>query len=387
LNPFVNHQIICVSPVDWRDLRQRPQILMEFFRELTPVLYLNPVGLRSFRISDTRRVAKKFSSLFVRGRKQPGKGGIEVITPLYIPFLRARKVNRFFYQRLARSLAEKTPLLKGGKPILWIGVPSPLAVFLLENLDYSFAVYDCMDDFAGFHGEAAHIREDEITIVRNVDLVMTASQTLLDRLAPQARMARLAPNGVDSEPFRPGASKPERPSDMESGGPIIGYHGAIREWFDVELIRTMAKSRPSWRIVLIGPVAPTMDLTGLPANVHLLGPKPHDRIPAYLRWFDVGIIPFVEIPVAFNSNPIKTYEYLAAGLPVVSSPIAELRKFDRLVRIASGTDEFIRAVDQALDESGSARLIEERLALAEANSWQRVFQGILNIVRESGRLE
>lgn len=359
---------------------------MEFFRELMPVLYLNPVGLRSFRISDAGRVARKFSSYFIRGRRRPGKGGIEVITPLYIPALGARKANRFFYRRLTRSLAKKTSFMKGAKPILWIGAPSPLALFLMENLEYSLAVYDCMDDFAGFHGGAAHIREDENTIVKNVDLVLTASQALLNRLGPQARVAHMAPNGVDSEAFRPKGARPGRPPDMAPGGPIIGYHGAIREWFDVDLIRTMAKSRPSWRIVLIGPVAPTMDLSGLPANVRLLGPRPHDRLPAYLRWFDVGIIPFAEIPVAFNSNPIKTYEYLAAGLPVVSSPIAELAKFDRLVRIASGADEFIRAVEEALDEAGSERLIQERIALAEANSWQRVFQGILDILRDYGRL-
>jgi hypothetical protein len=364
--------IICIAPVEWHGLRQRPQVLMEYFREKTQVFYLDPVGLRSARLSDIRRMGKKLLHTACKRKYGESLKNIEIVTPWYVPFEWAPRINDIFFYRLARKIKETCRK----KVIVWIGSPSPLAIHMLNQLDYALSVYDCMDDFPAFHNNSKNIYEHEKQILKRVDIVLTASNALYDKVLPNARRVLMAPNGVDLRRFHQFPDAVERPKDLPSGKTIIGYHGIIGEWFDLELICRLAQCRPKWKFVLIGPKAMNIKRSTVPHNVIFLGQKPHDMLPMYVSFFDVGIIPFTESQVSYHSNPIKAYEYLAMGVPVVSTPIAELMHLKEVVYTASGYENFLQGIEYALDQAHSENRVKERLSVAEAHSWDMVFEKI-----------
>ncbi len=377
--------IICIAPVEYSGLRQRPQVIMDFFAELTPVFYVDPVGLRTFRISDIERIVNKLLAIRRVGSRSGDAKGARVVTPAFVPFHWAESINRRLFQRLGRSLERRTRGLGQGRPLLWIGVPSPLAVHLLDRFPHGATVYDCMDDFPGFHGGAERIVRAEREIMRRADIVFAASAALQERAKETAGRVATAPNGVDIERFRRPNYPVVRPRDLPRGEVVIGYHGTIGRWFDANLVREIARSRPRWQVVLIGPVTCDLDRSMFPPNVHLLGPRPQQDLLPYLVHFDVGIVPFGGMSVAMCSNPIKVYEYLAAGLPVVSSPIHELRLLPPgLIRTAGDGREFTARIEESLAEAGDEEKRRERIAAAETHSWTGVFDGI---VRELEKLE
>jgi UDP-galactopyranose mutase len=374
--------IVYVSPVEWYSLRQRPQVLMEWAQKRRPVFFFDPVGLRSLRPADWRRVMSRLSVFFYKKKARAPFPNLKIRSPIYFPFKWAHSLNRLFY-RLETLRLQRTLIHMGSKaPILWLGAPSPLGRYLLQNLNSAFTIYDCMDDFPAFHKGLRHIEEDEAAIIKTVDVVFTASQALYDRVSSLGGQAKvhLIGNGVDFDFFAT-CKKPSRPpEDLPPHRPLLGYHGTISEWFDFELVRKMARKRPHWHIALIGPVLKKIPWASVPPNVHFLGRKPFDVLPAYLSFFDAAIIPFTQTPVALHANPIKAYEYLAMGLPVVSSPIAELLGYRHVLEIARDSSEFIASVERCLRNPGSREAVQERISVAREHSWANVFSKIESVL-------
>ena len=370
------HPIVYISPVEWNSLRQRPQVIMEHFCKYAPVFYVNPVGLRSIRLSDAGRIVSRFRSWLNPSLSDERPENISVVSPVFVPLTGARGINRFLYGRFMNAVESRLRSMGGAQPILWIGVPSQLAVYCMERMTSSVVLYDCMDDFPGFHKKSQRITEDEDHIIQRADLVFAASKKLYDKVAARSRDVRLAPNGVDLDCFRHTYESRIRPADLPDGETLIGYHGTIGDWVDLRLITTTAKIRPDWRFVLIGPWTASDSMRSMPDNVYYLGSKPQQALADYLAFFDVGIVPFTETSVAYHANPIKVYEYLAMGLPVVSTPIAELASLRDMVRIASGPDQFFSAIEEALGGVPSRETIDRRLAVARKTSWENVVRGM-----------
>ena len=381
LDRLKNPPIIYISPVEWSGLRQRPQVIAEYLSRFAQVYFVNPVPLRPFRWSDTGRVIGKARSLLPHKSTQERLRGMRVVNPFYLPFSGAHHINELLLRRVVKSIRRQLEITP---PLLWIGSPSPLAGAILDRLPRARIVYDCMDDFSSFHEESTAIKRAEEKILERADMVFTVSKTLFEQFRLMARRMALAPNGVDLSVFRYGAKKKPRPGDLPQGDILIGYHGLIGTWFDMELIAEVARARPTWRIALIGPVQRPDGTPRLPGNVSFLGPRPQTELPSYLAHFDVGLIPFMESRVSFHSHPLKVYEYLAMGLPVVSTPIPELETLAPHVRLVSGPEQFIRSIEEALGEPVSEGTIDQRLALAGANSWQGVFERIAEGLKEIG---
>ena len=194
----------------------------------------------------------------------------------------------------------------------------------------------------------------------------------------------LVPNAVDFDQFRT-AAKPDwvPPQDMLSlKRPILGYAGEIAEWFDSELVHDLAAQNPGWSIVLIGRIH--VDISGilkLP-NVHYLGLKNYADIPSYMSQFDVCLLPFKISALTNAVNPIKFYEYLAMGKPVVSTPIREVQYYRDIVEIAERS-EFSAAVKRALETSGDQERTARRLKIAENNTWDKRIEEIVRILNAS----
>jgi GT2 family glycosyltransferase/SAM-dependent methyltransferase len=226
-----------------------------------------------------------------------------------------------------------------------------------------------MDHHAGFASNHADMLIEEKNLLASADLVL-ASSLLLEREARRHNSrALLLRNACDYEHFA-AAAGPVAPRQH----PVIGYYGAIAEWFDSDLVATLARRRPEWCFILVGSTfgGDTAGLAKL-ENVELHGEKPYAEIPSYLASFDVAILPFRSTPLTQATNPVKAYEMLAAGKPLVSVPLPEMVAMAPLVALASNPEEFEREIETALSNPDPEK-VEARRAFARENTWKRRFE-------------
>ncbi|MCC6587579.1 MAG: glycosyltransferase [Bryobacterales bacterium] len=231
-----------------------------------------------------------------------------------------------------------------------------------------YLIYDCVDDHAAFPGAAREeILEQERNICLSADEIWASSKALVGRLGSYTLKPVLyVPNGVNPALFRMRASF--------TGKPILGYVGAIAPWFDARLTRTVADTLPNWQIHLYGPTSLTVEQQRLlkRPNIHFHGEIPYYRVPDTIATFDVGMIPFCINPLTMATNPIKVYEYLAAGVPVVATPLPELSSYvsPGVLELAKEPRAFADACIKLRDENDP----QSCRALAEANSWAARFE-------------
>ena len=251
---------------------------------------------------------------------------------------------------------------------------------LALSLPDNWAVYDCLDEHSGFVTNSPVMLASETDLTARADMLVVTSHRLAERLRRTGRECVLIPNGCDYDHFavEPG----DLPAELSRlSGPIIGYYGAIADWFDTQVVAGIARARQDWNLVLIGHTrfANLRPLQGL-ANVHLLGEKPYTDLPGYASHFDVAVIPFRTNSLTLSTNPVKAYEYLALGKPVVSSPLAELQHLGGLTRLAGSTEEFVQAIEQALKENGPDAVASRR-CFASQNTWQHRYQALSAAVK------
>ena len=229
-------------------------------------------------------------------------------------------------------------------------------------------IFDCMDDHGGFSTNTAQALKTEEVLMENADLILTSSNLL------QERAKALNPNTIQ---IKNGTEFDHFTNPIQNGyldhfcdHPIIGYYGAISDWFDMKLVAHCASQRPDWNFVLIGATfgADLQPVEGL-KNVHFLGEKSYKDLPGYLAYFDVCTIPFKVIPLTLATNPVKFYEYLSSGKPVVSIELPELLAYQEDCYLARDPDAFLAQLERAYNERKDEKLIGRRLKLASENSW------------------
>ncbi len=223
-------------------------------------------------------------------------------------------------------------------------------------------VYDCMDLHEGFATTPREVLANEKALLREAGLVVVTSEAL--RVRAKRDDVLLLRNACDFEHF---AGTPR----ADNARPVIGYYGAIAEWFDTELVTALAAKRPEWHFLLIGSLygARMGKLAQLP-NVELPGEQAYASLPEWLGRFDVAIIPFRRTPLTAATNPVKVYEMLAGGKPVVSVPIPEVAAMQPHVRVASTVEEFERAILEAMHDRDDA----SRRAFAREHTWEARFK-------------
>lgn len=238
----------------------------------------------------------------------------------------------------------------------------------LDEIRYKRCVMRLADYNGGFDGYADGARQSELQALARADLVVTASRSMAQWATEHgAREVMYLPNGVDCERF---AGQPALPEEYAAlAGPIAVFVGDISSWVDLALVEACARALPAVNFVLIGPCASAP--AGMPANVHVLGVRPHQQLAGYLRHAQVGLIPFhaqSSSPLVAHIHPLKLYEYLACGLPVVSTRWSELESLNSPAVLCASNDEFIAAVQAALAETGQAARYRQ---YAQAASWPR----------------
>jgi glycosyltransferase involved in cell wall biosynthesis len=289
---------------------------------------------------------------------------------------------------ILRRAARRLP-----KPVvLWIY--DPCSARLAKSCGEVFAVYDCVDDYAeqagsDLHRRALVAREDE-RAASTARLVFATTQDLYRRKRRLNSNTHLVPNAGDFPHFLQASDPDFQAAEIRNlTRPVLGFAGnLLRSKVDFELLEEVAAARADWTVLLIGPARPDSAealtrLTRL-ANVRWVGLKPYAELPAYVAAFDVGLIPYRANEYTRNCSPLKLYEYLAAGKPVVASGLPVLAGMEPDVVLAEGADDFISAVEAALAARGSEDR-KRRMALAAENTWERRTERLLELVGEELR--
>ena len=344
--------------------------VMHILAERNTVLWVNYHASRtpSASSSDMLYMARKLGQV-LGGITRP-RENLYVLTPLVVPVPNrpwARALNR---RLLITQIRQALATIRNGPVQVWSFTPD--IAYALGHFGEEKVVYYCVDDHASFTGyDRQQVLRDEEDLCRKADLVVTTSMALQKAKAPWNPNTILVPHGVDYEHFSRAVHEdlPE-PADIAAiPHPRLGFFGLIRDWVDLDLLADVARKRPDWHIVMIGDS--TVDLTayrGLP-NMHFLGRKPYADLPAYCRAFDVGLIPFKINELTEAVNPIKLREYLAAGLPVVSTPMPEITRYRDLADIVAGATAFCLAIEEAIGATVSQR--ERRSDRMAQENWER----------------
>jgi glycosyltransferase involved in cell wall biosynthesis len=264
--------------------------------------------------------------------------------------------------------------------LLWI--TSADLVTLPQMLNYKGLVYRITDNMTGFSHIPTGFRELEKRILTRADVVLATSQEVANRASRFNNHTYYIANAVDLEPYQRAEPSPLLQSIP---GPRIIYVGSLEYWVDYELIYDVAKLRPDYQFVLVGP-PPLRSTSGyaklkLQSNIHLMGGKPPNQVPELLKGAEVAAIPFRLTTLTHNVSPLKLYEYLAAGLPVVSTPLREVKASKAPVIFAGSSFDFSKGIDEALALGKNRR---EFLDFVSENTWQKRLHEIEAILADRG---
>ena len=357
--PLGQRDWIIFGIIGWDFRIQRPQHLArEMARAGETVFYIEPVF-----VADT----------------QPGFSvrQIDPDLPLYVVQLHLDGAPAIYFEAANASQAAQ---LRQSMALLWARWNIQAATAMLQHpywaplalvLPNTLHVYDCMDHHEGFGGMPQDLLALEHNYMARADVTVVTSQWLHDWASQHGRAdAVIVRNGCDYAHFHAPAFSVYRPQQPDAK--VIGYFGAIAQWFDVDLVKKLAQRFADCEIVLVGDdtVQAGRALAHLP-NVRMLGEQPYAQLPHYLHGFDVCLLPFQRIPLTLATNPVKVYEYLCAGAEVVCTDLPEISQFGDLVHKADTHEAFMNAVDTALHAPANASMRVKRQDFAHSQTWAK----------------
>jgi len=268
--------------------------------------------------------------------------------------------------------------------VAWYYTPMMLA--WSNHIKTATVVYDCMDELSAFKNAPQELRDREAELMSTADLVFTGGQSLYEAKREKRESVHCFPSSIDVDHFAQALQVTEDPEDQKTiAHPRIGFCGVIDERCDLELLREIADMRPDWHFVMIGPVV-KINEEDLPRreNIHYLGGKKYDELPNYIAGWDVAMMPFALNESTRFISPTKTPEYLAAGRPVVSTPIRDVvRPYGEkgLVHIASTPEQFVQAIQAAMGEDPVARM-EQVKEFMKDMSWDKTQRHMSDLINE-----
>jgi UDP-galactopyranose mutase len=361
----LNLDVVCLSHLRWNFVFQRPQHLMTRCARDRRVFFVEePV----YAVGNAPQLAVDASSAVtvVVPHLPSGMdtaGSISAQRALLDEFLRRECVNDF---------------------VLWYY--TPMALRFTDHLKPAAIVYDCMDELSAFKGADSSITNWETELMRRASLVLTGGQSLFEAKRALHSNIYPIPSSVDVQHFARARQILDDPADQAAiPHPRLGFFGVIDERMDITLLEGIARARPDWHIILIGPVV-KIDPASLPAlpNLHCLGPKTYEELPHYVAGWDVATLPFARNKATRFISPTKTPEYMAAGKPIVSTSIRDVvRPYGHagLVRIADEPREFVAACSAAMAEDPVARVTLGNAFLRQT-SWDGTWSQISRLMDE-----
>ena len=283
---------------------------------------------------------------------------------------------------LQNLLADLVP--EGERPVVWFY--TPMALPLLQGLNPSLVVYDCMDELAAFKNPPKQLLQRESALLNLADLVFTGGPSLYEAKKDRHANAHCFSSSVDARHFRQALDEAiSHPDQAHVAGPRLGFYGVIDERFDTDLVRQMAARHPKWQIVLVGPVV-KIDPAELPRadNVHYMGQRNYDELPKFLAGWDLCLLPFAMNDSTKFISPTKVLEYMAAEKLSVSTPITDVKvPYGDVVAIAETADEYIAACERMLAaaDDEKTRLVERMRDIVANTSWDKTASRMHELIR------
>nr|WP_246329350.1 glycosyltransferase [Chthonobacter rhizosphaerae] len=343
------------------------------------------------------RAAKKYAVYFIeepqydasirapRVNFKVDASGVTVVVPVLPP----NCPERLALETQRQALKKVQAAHRGAPSIFWYY--TPMALLFSADADCDLCVYDCMDELAAFRGAPTELQRLEKLLMTRADVVFTGGRSLFEAKKNKHANVHAFPSSIDAKHFavarRTGAPDPADQAGIAR--PRMGFFGVVDERMDVDLVAATAAARPDWQFVFLGPVV-KIDPADLPRaeNIHWLGGKRYDDLPSYLAHWDVGFMPFAMNEATRFISPTKTPEFLAAGLPVVSTPIRDVVTpyGDRgLVEIAGTADEVVASIERLLAGPKPDWRARVDAFLADM-SWDRTFADMNRIMLSTGAL-
>ena len=368
---------------DWGRHMSTAQFIAGALLKKCQILWVDSLAYRvpDFGKKDIRRIIHKISTHF-NGIASPEKN-LFVFTPLLIPLQRLSLIRRF--NSLLLRLYLRHFLKKLGFKDFTLMTAGPLAEPVIGRLGEKKSIYYCADHYGTLPGiSPVMIDKLEKRLSKKVDVTIATSETLFELLTNSFSNVVYVPHGVDYHHFsRRRISPKDIPEEIRGlNRPVIGYHGLIQHILETRILEEIADLHPEWNLVLIGDTLFDAGSVPLRPNIHLLGKKPYEILPDYLGSFQVGLIPYKITKNTLFRNPVKLREYLAAGIPVVSTPLPESKRYEPHVKIAKTSKEFVSSIEYFLKNDNDL-LKEQRMELMREESWERVAEKIYNELYES----
>jgi UDP-galactopyranose mutase len=360
--------LVCFSHLRWGFVFQRPQHLMSRFA----------AHRRVFFVEEPIREDQAAPSLRFRVCE---KTQVNVVTPVISESASPEEATKLM-GRLMRDLFRRRKI---DDYVAWFY--TPMALDYCGKLKAKATVYDCMDELSLFRNAPPQLAGNEKKLFGISDLVFTGGISLYEAKRNQHERVYPFPSSVDSAHFAQARTMADTASDQKDlPKPRLGYAGVIDERIDLQLIREVAERRSDWQIIMIGPVV-KIDPATLPrlANIHWLGMKDYNELPGYFAGWDVAMMPFAMNDSTRFISPTKTPEYLAAGLPVVSTPVRDVvRQYADvgLVRIATGASEFLAQAEQAMTFGMTMKWRQRADAFLSALSWDNTWESMNSLIEE-----
>jgi len=358
------HHLVCFSHLRWNFVYQRPQHLLSRFMRNFKVHYVEEPMFDS--TSDFLEITRPADNLLVIvPHLREGLGEEESIArqkELLANYFIDNEITHYFF---------------------WYY--TPMAMAISDQFNPALIVYDCMDELAAFKFAPQSLKDREKELFRRADLVFTGGYSLYEAKKNRHSDVHPFPSSIDTEHFFKARLYSIDPHDQQSiPHPRIGYFGVIDERMDLTLIEGIARRKPEWHIVMVGPVAKISPdtLPKLP-NIHYLGMKSYNELPSYISGWDIAMLPFAHNESTRYISPTKTPEYLAAGKPVISTPIIDvLRQYGRngLVNIAGTPEEFVRVASLELENTDRDEWLQHVNEFLSHNSWDKTWQRMMYLV-------
>ncbi|HMF56595.1 MAG TPA: glycosyltransferase [Pyrinomonadaceae bacterium] len=380
--------IICFGGEDWwyHHPHSKNHLMKRFARAGNKVIFVNSISMGMASLSNKDlipRVVRKLRSYAKLARTT--EEGITVVSPAAVPFFGsslARTINRRLLRVQIGALARRRGL---ARPILWIAIPT--AADMVGQFDESLVVYHVSDKYDAntmdHATDPALIRRLHERAIDAADLVFYSGRKLLAEAVRGRERSYLLEQAVDFAHWSRVREMEVAPEVARIPRPRLGYFGAIEPWLvDQELIRRASRERSSWHWVFIGNRSRGLEIEDLP-NVHFLPAVSYDELPRYAAGFDVCVLPW-EAGQTFTSygSAIKVREYLATGKPVVIAPLPEYEPMSNVLRIARSREEFLRLIEDALNEKGD-EAAHARQASVVNGTWDARAEWVSTLIEEA----
>ncbi|RPD49958.1 glycosyltransferase family 1 protein [Hymenobacter sediminis] len=369
--PYALPDLVCFAHLHWDFVWQRPQHLMSRFAQQGRVFYVEDAFYHADNLIEPHMEVKE---------RQHGLKVLVVHLPDHLRH-NEEASEEAQYEVLRQYFTEHNV----ENFIAWYY--TPMALGKSRKFTPALTIYDCMDELAAFKFAPPALQEREQELFKKADYVFTGGHTLYEAKSKQHSDAHPFPSSIDKDHF--GQARQEMPEPADQAGiahPRVGFFGVVDERLDIELLRQLADAHPEWQFVIIGPVV-KIDPAMLPRqqNIHYLGGKDYQELPAYLRGWDVATLLFADNESTKFISPTKTPEYLAAGRPVVSTPIRDVvRPYGdlNLVQIASNAQDFGAAIEKALLQHQDADWRQRTDDYLATISWDQTWQQMVALMQK-----